>query len=134
MVCQLTVMFARNPWTRMTGSGWAALGLHDQSLAPGGADPGLVSSAAMPAAAEYGTGRGPSDAFATPPEPRARNGVATAMATTTPSDTRATGGHPRTSRIGTDATRRPHMACTIPGSRGPYPTLPTHRRMLHGSM
>ncbi|MBP2474271.1 hypothetical protein JOF53_003143 [Crossiella equi] len=45
----MMVMFALAPCASTTGSGWAALGLHDQSLAPGG-DPGSVGGTAAEAA------------------------------------------------------------------------------------
>lgn len=57
-VCQLVFLLPVNPCTSTTGSGWAADGLHDQSLAPGGS-----ASTARPASTaeprnEYGTGSG----------------------------------------------------------------------------
>src|SRR2546423_1504459 len=41
-------MFPSRPWTSTTGSGWAALGLQDQSLAPASGVPGARIPAVMP--------------------------------------------------------------------------------------
>src|SRR5256885_7055746 len=63
MTCH-SVRFASRPWTSTTGSGWAALGLQDQSLAPGGEAPGVRIPAVMPEASVGGMEEEPVDAAA----------------------------------------------------------------------
>src|SRR5437763_8659392 len=63
MTCH-SVMFASRPWSSTTGSGWAALGLQDQLLAPGGEAPGVRIPAVMPEASVGGVEEEPLDAAA----------------------------------------------------------------------